>query len=48
MAETKARKKFSDLSQRVRMNYTDEQIFSIFKQSEKYTFERHLAILEKV
>lgn len=48
MAEAKARKKLQDVSQRWNQRISLDQVFSIFKNTEKYTNERKISLLKQM
>lgn len=48
MAEAKAKKKFQEVSLRWGNNVSIDQVFSIFKNSEKYTLERQQKLLQQL
>jgi hypothetical protein len=48
MTEVKAKKKLQEVSQRWNQRITTDQILGIYKNSDKYTFERQTAILRQM
>ena len=48
MAEAKAKRKLQEVSLRWNPKITSDQIFGIYKNSEKYSFERHFSLLKQM
>lgn len=47
MAEAKLNKKMNEVSKRWNQKITPEQVFGIYKNSEKYSFERQVSFLKQ-
>lgn len=48
MAEAKAKRKLQEIAQKWNQKITTEQVFGIYKNSEKYTIERQLSLLKQL
>lgn len=48
MAEAKAKRKLQEVSQKWNQRITSDQVFGIYKNSEKYTIERQSSLLKQM
>lgn len=48
MAEAKAKRKLQELSQKWNQKISVDQVFAVYKNSEKYTFERQVNLLKQM